>query len=109
MNVSTKGWLERAPDGRRRMTAKQKGLVVRAVHAAMDRAREVTGSEEAEQMRLELARSLVIRSFEEYPKDRSCHTCDEYVSGYCQAWRADVPEDVLEGGCSKHRDEGVPF
>ncbi len=109
MNVSTKGWLERAPDGWRRMTSKQKDLVVRAVHAAMDVARSITGPEEGEQMRLELARCIVVRSLEEYPEDRSCYTCDEHESGYCRVGRQDIPSNVLEGGCSSHRDDGIPF
>ena len=104
MNVSTRGWLDRAPDGRRRMTAKQKDLIVRAVHAALDPC-QADGGET-----VKLARMIVVGALEDYPEDRSCRTCD-FLNGtdYCMNWRADVPPDAIEKGCDRHQDDGVPF
>ena len=104
--MSCKGFLSPDPSGRLRMTRKHTQAVEKAFKAAIDHA--------VDQHHLEPDLGAVIRrlganALEDYPRDRSCHTCDFLHNRTRRHWEQDVPCDALDAGCDKHREQGVTF
>lgn len=91
--TSWHGFLTRREDGTLRITAGQLRAVGRAVAVVCGPGHFAEWQAAAEQ----------------FVTDRSCHTCDFERSRYCLAWKAEIPDDVLDAGCEKHATTGAPF
>lgn len=52
----------------------------------------------------------VQRALDEYPTDRSCHTCDYENAGTCRNNdHAEIPPEFMDQGCPSWKDDGAPF
>lgn len=103
---SSRGFLARRSDGGLRMTASQIESVRRGVDEAINQRH---GDESADV--LALVDRVVLEALNGYPTDRSCETCDLFVSEgrHCMQWKAEVPVNAIDAGCKHWQDHGAPF
>ena len=111
---SSNGWLMPVIAGPPRITARQKQMSLRSFEAvlkhAVDRIK-CEGEKAFVAQNLKTFKEMFSDAFEEYPNDRSCHSCDYFVagSGHCLQWEQKVPGDALDAGCKRWQDDGMPF
>ena len=73
---------------------------------ALDRAIEVSGKDETRAEPLRRARALIGA----ITPNRSCRLCMDYrASGFCAAWKRQIPPEWIEVGCDKWLDDDIPF
>lgn len=107
--VTLKGMLAAPGPGKpARLTAGQKELVKHAVAHALQHA--INQDDAFAQLFGGFVADTVARALDEYPTDRSCHTCDFERSGHCaNNDHAEIPVPFRNDGCDDWKDEGAPF
>lgn len=104
--TSWKGYLHHGP-GARRLTADQVRAVVDGLDELLSQGLADNVVEGLDQS--DAVRKLLRDCADNYPKDRSCATCDFERSGYCAHWEDDIPSAHFDAGCDRHQVDGVPF
>lgn len=100
--VSSKGWMQPIGPGLpHRLTAEQAKFLVLSMSEIILRSSLQKGVADA------LVRT-VQQVVAEYPKDRSCKTCDWEEDGYCLKWEKIIPVQHVNAGCGEHCTEGIP-
>lgn len=61
-----------------------------------------------EKARLIQAAQTTLAALQELPVTTPCDQCAEFRDGYCERWKADVPPEARETGCSEWV-EPIPF
>lgn len=104
--TSTRGWLARRPDGLKRVTGAQKRLAKDTVREAL---LCLVPQDSIVRSLVEEVAETAAGAIDDYPTDRSCHTCDLLYGARCLHWDAEVPTQALEAGCDAHATDGTPF
>lgn len=104
-----KGWLATVGPGKPpRLTEGQKALALKTIGHTLQHA--INGDDMYVKLFGGFIADVVKRVVDEYPADRSCHTCDYEQAGCCaNNDHAQIPVPFLNEGCDDWKDQGSPF